>query len=435
MFLKKIIATVLSVYLFLGALPLQAQNYFGNNNKYNYSWPNYFNYQPQTKAQKDSIAAEQKRKAVEHNKQLDQRAMLFLGSSAYSGLGYFDRLYIWKKRNPQKNVNTHHSQFGKDAYIDPAWADYRQAVKDYYYTPYRKATPYQVLQEMQSKSKKIGELLKNNPRYIKEVRKAKIKEYGGAVLEGIVIGLLTVATVYTFGASAGAEGALIATWFGASAATTTVVSTATVNFTRAFALVVLGEIFITLGDEITINLYEDLTNRLVKYKCIGNMDHANELIANIKSAIESGDVTANVGKGSKITQSSRWLDESSQKESIIRLYALGVIEAELQYSNDPTKYDLAMLDIINLFSGRTQVCYDESVFTKTVIKDGEKHYVCNQNSVDVGTGRLLERTPELIKALKAINAMDKPSNGSRNLQNHPRGWNMGNGTTVIMPHM
>ena len=94
-----------------------------------------------------------------------------------------------------------------------------------------------------------------------------------------------------------------------------------------------------------------------------------------------------------------------------------------------------MLDIINLFSGRTQVCYDESVFTKTVIKDGEKHMVCNQNSVDVGTGRLLERTPQLTKALKAINAMDKPSNGSRNLQNHPRGWNMGNGTTVIMPHM
>lgn len=435
MFLKKIIAVILSVYLFLGALPLQAQNYFGNNNKYNYSWPNYFNYQPQTKAQKDSIAAEQKRKAVEHNKQLDQRAMLFLGSSAYSGLGYFDRLYIWKKRNSNKNINTYSTQFGKDAFIDPAWYDYRQAIKDFYYTAHRTATPYQVMQEMQSKSKRIGELLKNNPRYKKEVRKAKVKEYAGAALEGIVIGLLTVATVYTFGASAGAEGALIATWFGASAATTTVVSTATVNFTRAFALVVLGEIFITLGDEITINLYEDLTDRLIRYKYMDNMSHANELIANIKSAIESGDVTANVGKGSKVTQSSRWLDESSQKESIIRLYALGVIEAELQYSNDPTKYDLAMLDIINLFSGRTQVCYDESVFTKTVIKDGEKHMVCNQNSVDVGTGRLLERTPQLTKALKAINAMDKPSNGSRNLQNHPRGWNMGNGTTVIMPHM
>ena len=429
MFLRKIISTILSAYLILGALPIQAQIFnFGNNTNNFGSWPTF-----QTQAQRDSTVAAQKEQQKQHRKELDAKAAIFFGPEVYSGLSYFDRLYIWGKRNPQKKLSSNYSTFGKDAFIDPAWIDYKNAIKDYYNTPYRNATPYQVLQEMQSKSKNIAKLLKNNPRYKKEVRKAKVKEYAGAAIEGIVIGLLSVATVYTFGATAGAEGALIATWFG-SATTATVASTATASLTRAFALIVLGEIFIALGDEITINLYEDLTDRLIKYKYIDNISHANELIANIKSAIESGDVIATpINGNAKITSGSRWVDEAAKKESIIRLYGLSVIEAELTYSKDPTKFDLAMLDIINLFSYRTKVCYDENVFTKTIIENGEKHYVCKQNSVDVGTGRLLERTPQLTKALKEINKMANPSHTT--IPSHPRAWNMGNGVSVIMPHM
>ena len=144
---------------------------------------------------------------------------------------------------------------------------------------------------MESKGKAIAKLLKNNPRYKKEVRKAQIRGYAGSAIEGIVIGLLTVATVYTLGTTAGAEGALITAWFGGSAAA----SAASASMAKALTAIVLAEIFIGLGDEITINLYEDLTARLIKYKYLDNNAHAQELIANIKSAIESNEIIANTG--------------------------------------------------------------------------------------------------------------------------------------------
>ena len=394
MFLKKIISVILSVYLIFSALPIQAQNFYFLN--------------PDNTLLKPTTPEENKA----HKKELDSKSAAFLGPSVYKGLGYFDRLYIWQQRNPGKAKNNVFTGFGKDAFIDPAWQEYADAVKNYYNTPYRDYSPYEILQAMQSKSRKIGELLKNNPRYIREVKRAKVKENVGYAIEGVVIGLLTIATIYTLGATGGAEGALIASWFGAgtaTATTSTMAVTASVSYSKVIAGIILGEIFIILGDEITVNLYEDLTNRLIKYKYINNNAHAQELIANIRTAIESGDIITNYGQQiskTKITQGSRWIDEVAKKESIIRLYGLSVIEAELQYSDDPTKYDLAMLDIINLFSFRTKVCYDENVFTKTVIKDGEKHYVCNQNTVDVGTGRLLQRTPELTKALNTIYKMD-----------------------------
>lgn len=420
MILKKSLAVLLSLCMLYGALPVNAQLFDFSNPQQTWQL---------TKEQQQSAAALNKKQAEQHKKELDNRAAINVSARGlYSGLGYFDRLYIWQKRNPAKAKKNDLSGFGKDAYIAPAWEEYFYSIRNPLNTPYAKNTPYEIKQAMEKKGKTITKLLKNNPRYQKELKKAQVRGYTGSAIEGIVIGLLTVATVYTFGATAGAEGALITAWFGGGAAA----SAASASMTKALTAIVLAEIFIGLGDEITINLYDDLTARLIKYKYLDNNAHAQELIANIKSAVESYDIITNTGNNKKITQSSRWVDEVAQKESIIRLYGLNVIEAELSYSADATKYDMAMLDIINLFSYRTEVSFEENVFDKTYYEYGEEKHKRNQSSVDVGTGRLLERTPELTKALKAIQKME---NTTRITLPHPRGWQTSNGATVIMPHM
>ena len=119
-----------------------------------------------------------------------------------------------------------------------------------------------------------------------------------------------------------------------------------------------------------------------------------------------------------ITPNTPWLDTIAQENAIILLHGLIVIRNELQYSVDPIKYDMAMLDIINLFSGVQQVEFDENVFTRPIIDENGKHYQNNSNIVDIGTGTLIRRTPELLEALKAIQNMDLQTDSIQ--LKHPR---------------
>lgn len=90
-----------------------------------------------------------------------------------------------------------------------------------------------------------------------------------------------------------------------------------------------------------------------------------------------------------------WIDAESHKQALIRMHGFDVIEAELQYSTDKIKYDLALLDIINLLRDDDNICFD-----------GED-YSCKPSSIALShNGRLMWRTPELKKALNAIYEID-----------------------------
>ena len=424
MIIKKIVSSLLCIALISASVPVSAQpkpkpmprndfNYQFNPNGWGGTFPFTTPFNPaQTKAQLDSAAAA-------HKKKLDERiSFTFLNPNAvYDGLNYFDALYVWKKLHPNaKNTNG----FSKDAYINPAWAKYNAAIKNYETSPYRNYSPYQMMKAMETETKTIGELLKKNPRYIREARKAEAKEFGRSCLQGIALGLMAVAAVYTCGAAGCVGGAA---WFGGTAAGGTLLTaTAAVSLTKTVAAVVMLEIATLLGSEILDNLYDDLTDRLIKYSYIGNNQYAQRLAEAAAKGTIANECTVqfSVPGKPKVTQRTPWLDDIAKEEAIIRMHGLVVIANELKYSADSYKYDLALLDLISLLSDEQQVNFDEKVFTRTVISEGEKHYQKNSNVVDTNTGRLVRRTPELIQALKAIQTIDKKSNGRRTAPRHPR---------------
>ena len=204
MFIKKSLSLLLCAALLTASVPVSAQprpkpipkndyqfnNYGFNNYQYNHNgWGNTFNnpLNPfgttfKTKEQMDAEFAAKRKK-------LDERvSFAFFNSAAvYDGLNYFDALYVWKKLHPKAKDT---KGFAKDAFINPAWAKYNSAIKDYRRSSYRSHTPYQVMKAMESETKTIGELLKKNPRYIKELRKAEVKEFGRSCLQGIALLLL-----------------------------------------------------------------------------------------------------------------------------------------------------------------------------------------------------------------------------------------------------
>lgn len=447
--LKKIVSITLSVALLAGALPANAQpkpkkmnddgtfyNPFGS-----YTVPSFGNYGtdpfanqlawPRTKEEKAAYEKKAQEARQEHFKKLDQRVALSAITSAnpYEGLSLLDAYYVWQKLPEYKKTKN----FIYDYRIAPQWQAYKNAIKDYTTSPYKNYRPYQMMKAIDKETKEIAEALKKNPRYIKEVNRAKTREYGNAVLTGIIAGLTLVAAVYTCGlAGCGAA----ATWFGGTAATTTLMTTvSTASLAKAGVAIVLLEVASYLGMEITDRLYQDLTDRLVAYNYIDNGSHAQQLIdvATVGCVANSDMVECNnpLAAALEDAQSStpvevnpgtRWVDNLAREEAVIRLHALKVINAELNHSTESYKYDLALLDIINLLSFRQEVVFDENVFTRTTISGGEKHTQKNTNIVDVGTGRLIERKPELIKALKAIQKMEGASSKkpNRNIISHPR---------------
>lgn len=428
MFVRKSLSLLLCTALLMASAPVSAQprpkpapkndyqfnNYGFNNYQYNQNgWGNTFNNPFVSFAQGHNMDVS----FTAQRKKLDERVSLafFNPAAAYEGLSYFDALYVWKKLHPKAKDT---KGFAKDVYITPSWSKYNSAIKDYRKSSYRSYTPYQVMKAMESESKEIGEYLKKNPRYIKEVRKEKWKEYGRSCLQGIALGLMAVAAVYTCGAAGCVGGAA---WFGGTAATGTLITAGvTVSLTKTIAAVVMLEIATLLGSQILDNLYDDLTDRLIKYSYISNNQYAQRLAdAAAKGSIANEcTVECSVPNKPNVTPSTRWLDEIAQEEAIIRLHGLIVIKNELKYSTNSYRYDMALLDLISLFSDERQVNFDENVFTRTVISEGEKHYQKNANTVDMNTGRLVRRTPELIQALKAIQDIDKKSTKPK--MRHPR---------------
>lgn len=287
-----------------------------------------------------------------------------------------------------------------------AMAEYNQTLKDYMTNPEYKLKPYQMLEAMKRETATMAKLLANNPRYKKEVRKQNWISAGSACINGIALGALIVLCAP---AAAAYGGGSAAAWFGSSAATGMLATTATISISKSIFVVALLEMFTILGSEIMDSLYNNLTKRLTKYQYLTNNALSQNLVTNAakgsisnESMVESSCIMPETGD---LRPSARWIDNTANEEAIIRLAGLRAINSYLKYSSDKAKYDMALLDIINLFSEQSQVQFDEKVFTRTIVENGEKKVIKNTDIVDVGTGRLLKRTPELKAALLAIQNM------------------------------
>lgn len=289
-----------------------------------------------------------------------------------------------------------------------AMRDYERTVEDYRSDPASKLTPNEVLENMKFETRKMARMLAHNPRYKKEVRKANWIQAGTSCVNGILMGFMLVlcapvATAYG-GAGAGA-------WFGVSAtATATTTAYATVTLGRAIFVVALLEVFTYLGQELMDRVYQNLTKRLIKFRYLENQAQGKAVV---KNAAEGSVLNPNVlesmqgatcEKQGELKLSNRWIDKDAQRETVIRLAGLRAINAYLTYSSDKSKYDMALLDILSLFTDNS-VVFDEKVFTRETVENGEAKVQKNTNIVDLNPGRLMIRTPELKKALKAIQSM------------------------------
>lgn len=409
MMYKKIISITISLAL-LGSMPLNAQLSSAKKESDAYKPSGGYRFAP-FNLEWNVPSFTKSGNISENSSPKAKSAMDFLNGK----LNYFEAWSLYKTSNPNATLADFHNEY----YIKPAWGKYQEAKKNYLKSEYADYSPYEIMTRMQIETRAISELLKNNPRYKKELKKENARQYGSACLQGIVLALFSVVAVYTAGTALGPESAMVASWFGSSAAIASMTA-ASASIFKGLGAVVMLEIMISLGLNIVDNLYEDLTQRLLRYNYVTNNKYAQDLAESASKGSVAGILnnTCETPQMPNITPNTPWLDTIAQENAIILLHGLIVIRNELQYSVDPIKYDMAMLDIINLFSGVQQVEFDENVFTRPIIDENGKHYQNNSNIVDIGTGTLIRRTPELLEALKAIQNMDLQTDSIQ--LKHPR---------------
>lgn len=311
----------------------------------------------------------------------------------------FDRLPpIFDKQYPQ-------------AVIAKAMRAYDATVEDYRNNSAAKLSPNEVLENMKYETRKMAKLLAKNPRYQKEVNKKQWMDTGMACVNGIALGALLVLCAPAAGLYGGASAGA---WFGATATSTTLAASyATVSLGRTFFVVAMFEMFTILGQEIMDSVYANLTKRLLKYRYLENNANGHAVVNSAAEGsilnenvtqLMNGGVCINKKDDGKLHFSNRWVDKEAQKEALIRLAGLQAINANLQFSSDKTKYDMALLDILSLFTD-APVQFDEKVFTRETVAEGQIKVVKNSDTVDLNPGRLLPRSPALRKALNAIQTM------------------------------
>ncbi len=422
MLLKKAVSVTLCFVLFFSSLPLSAQSTWGTKPNWN-AWNGGGFGLSVGESWKKQLDLEKARIEARH-KELDRtKGILFysrdkwgrenLPMDYYDGLSEGDAMYLWQKHNPKK-MAFGNPQFYKDIYITPPWKKYTDAIssgqdkngnqvrepgyrRSEYYRKYR--TPFAVQEAMRAESREISSLLKENPRYKSEVSKARTRENVKGAFEGAVIGLLLVASVYTCGAS-GCLTPAVASWFGVSATGGTLAAASTVSVTKVITAVALIEIASDLLFDLFMNLYDDLTSRLIRYAYLSNNEFAQSLVETAKKGKGLANSMAS-DTSKKITLGTEWNSEAERQQAIIRLHALVVIKNELKYGRDKEKYDRALLDIATVLGN-----------------EGGKY-----------SGRLMWReNPDFNKALKAI--QDLPTEKPSRRRYHPREGADG----MIWPH-
>lgn len=139
----------------------------------------------------------------------------------------------------------------------------------------------------------------------------------------------------------------------------------------------------TLIDEVNLNAigasWEEQITRFV---------YLQDNYSFLKRLISDGQKSVFGEKNFKIPAS--WQSEVLHQDVLRRLYGLKFINTYLAKSTVSYKYDLAMLDLFNLFSDEQEVFFDFSVFNGKPSKNFG------------GAGSLIERTDQLINSLKAL---------------------------------
>lgn len=122
----------------------------------------------------------------------------------------------------------------------------------------------------------------------------------------------------------------------------------------------------------------------------------------LKKILESG--KKNTFSQNQKRLPSSWTSKDEHRLAIARLYALRFINTYLSKSNVSYKYDLALLDLLNMFSTQQQVFFDFNEFSKYEALD-EKNWVQTgtTNIISIrADSLLLERTNNLINNLRKL---------------------------------
>lgn len=132
-------------------------------------------------------------------------------------------------------------------------------------------------------------------------------------------------------------------------------------------------------------------------------------IALLKAILKSGEKNVFSGEIEDLSASSTWPDTTTHRTAMRRLYALRFINMYLTYSTASYKYDLAMLDLFNLFSYQDNVVFDLNIFEEWEIQGGKYVQVANSsNSIKIAlSSSLLERTDKYGNPNRLIKNLSK----------------------------
>ncbi|MGN0022581.1 MAG: hypothetical protein ACI352_00915 [Elusimicrobiaceae bacterium] len=263
-------------------------------------------------------------------------------------------------RNPSGDKNF--SRLSAQAKINEAFAIYKQSADmlAYEQLPDFKKSPKQVQALIAKELNSINERLKYGPAYksFVSLQKEIDRINKNKLYDNILMTLFTFATLYKFkGVSIAAPSSALAFW---SLPRFAYYGEKIVNF--------LGVIAIYAAIE-TANLnavhasFEEMLTRFTALE--DNMAFLQKLIK---------DGETNVFGKLKDPIPSAWSKDpydTVHQTALRRLYGLRVVDTYLRYSTVHYKFDLAMLDVFNLFSDQQNVVFDVNVFNQYKAQDGE----------------------------------------------------------------
>ncbi len=263
-------------------------------------------------------------------------------------------------RSPSGDKNF--SKLSAQAKINEAFALYKQSADMFAYEqlPDFKKSPKQVQALIAEELKSINSRLKYGPAYKsfvalqKEINRINKNKRDDAILMTI----FTLVALRQFnGVSIASPSSTLAFW---SKARFTYYGKKIANFIGALAIYT----FIDNANLNAVNVsFEEMLTRFTALE--DNMAFLQKLIK---------DGETNVFGKLKDPIPSAWSrdpDDPGRQTALRRLYGLRVVDTYLQYSTVHYKFDLAMLDVFNLFSDQQNVVFDVNVFDQYKAQDGE----------------------------------------------------------------
>ncbi|WP_424245006.1 putative membrane protein [Elusimicrobium posterum] len=306
---KKIISTLLAAAMFNAAMPanLIAQEYF--------------NYQ------------------LNPSQNLAKPKLDPFRSDPYGEMWKRAEKKVQTKKREEEKLSKDMKSYGYNAY-EAAFADYSQ-------TPEAKLSPKQMYALLKTENQKLMDGLLSDPEYQDEKMVEKIGV--GAFVCFQVVAILGLSLMFSPAAGAGAEG-ITASVGGAMMGTYSLSTIATAKawtFTISAAAIDMGLIMAAMGP--VNDLYFRLTARIEKYQKMQDTDFIVNKKEDTSDAYKKANETCmDFTPDQKLITADRWNDTEIQRGAIVTLYGLRYINNYLKNSKDPIKYDLALVEYIQL---------------------------------------------------------------------------------------